>query len=200
MVAVGLFLVLYAVLGVREVMPNQVAAVLPPVSSASPAPTTPPSTDQTDPTPAPKPTTAIAAGAVYVKYPNLGDRVGTITLPTLKLSWPIYQGTTDAQFAKGVGHYLKSVLPGQTDNTVLAGHRTTVFNRLGELKIGQNILIKTSAGVFTYKIAKFRIVDRSDRTVIVPTKSAVLTLTTCYPFNNVGATTKSFIVVANLVD
>lgn len=177
-------------------MPNQVPAVQAPTASGTSSPTL-----SATPSPTATPITQlpVAKGAEYENYPRLGDRIGTITLPTLKLSWPIFQGTTDAQLAKGVGHYFKSVLPGQTDNTVLAGHRTTVFNRLGELKLGQNILIKTSAGVFTYKIAKFRIVDRDDRTVIVPTKSAVLTLTTCYPFNNVGATTNSFIVVANLV-
>jgi sortase A len=120
-------------------------------------------------------------------------------LPTLKLSWPIYQGTTDAELAKGVGHYAKSVLPGQNDNSVLSGHRTTVFNKLGKLKQGQLILVKTSAGTFTYKVRSSRIVLKTDRTVIVPTKSAVLTLTTCYPFNNLGATDHAYVVAADLV-
>jgi sortase A len=137
--------------------------------------------------------------AKYSKYPRAGARIGTITLPTLKLSWPIYQGTTDAELAKGVGHYAKSVLPGQNDNSVLSGHRTTVFNKLGQLKRGQLILVKTSAGVFTYKIRAFRIVLKTDRTVIVPTTHAVLTLTTCYPFNNLGATTHAYVVLADLV-
>ena len=115
------------------------------------------------------------------------------------MSWPIYEGTNDAELAKGVGHYLQSVLPGKSDNTVLAGHRETVFNRLGELRIGQNIFISTAAGLFIYKVRNFRIVERSDKTVIVPTPQGVLTLATCYPFNFIGITHKSFIVSANLV-
>lgn len=175
-------------------MPEQVAPI--PISSVPSS--QPSSTAQPEPTPAT--TSAPAALPLYVARPKLGARVGTITLPSLKLSWPIYEGTTEAQLAKGVGHYVKSVLPGETDNTVLAGHRTTVFNRLGELKVNDKILVKTKAGTFTYQVRKFRIVKRTDRTVIVPTPTAVLTLTTCYPFNNIGATSKSFIVVADLIN
>jgi sortase A len=137
---------------------------------------------------------------LYRSYPVLGSDVGTITFPSLGLSWSIYQGTEDAQLAKGVGHYLQSVLPGETDNTVLAGHRETVFNKLGDLKIGQKIYVSTTAGYFVYKIRNFRVVDRSDKTVIVPTPKAVLTLVTCYPINYIGITHQTFVVSADLVD
>lgn len=125
--------------------------------------------------------------------------IGSITLPSLKLSWPIFEGTTDTQLYRGVGHFVQSVLPGETDNSVLSGHRTTVFNRLGELKVADKILVKTKAGIFTYQLRQFRVVIRTDKTVIVPTDTAVLTLTTCYPFNNLGATTRAYIVVADLI-
>jgi sortase A len=139
------------------------------------------------------------ATVVYDPYPRPQERIGTVTLPSLNLSWPIYQGTSDAELARGVGHYLTSVLPGESDNAVLAGHRETVFNRLDELKVGQKIDVSTSAGTFEYKIKKFRVVDRSDRTVIVPTPHAVLTLVTCYPINFVGTTHQSYVVSADLV-
>jgi|GEM_PF-1896033 len=135
----------------------------------------------------------------YVPYPKATQRIGTITLPSLGVSWPIFQGTGDAELARGVGHYLTSVLPGESDNAVLAGHRETVFNRLDELKRGQMIDIATSAGMFQYQIKKFRVVDRADRTVIVPKSHAVLTLVTCYPINFVGTTHQTFVVSADLV-
>lgn len=175
-------------------MPPQVEPI--PLSQvpAQPAPTASP-----DATPEVEPEEPVVAPALYKSRPKVGDRVGTITLPSLKLSWPIYEGTTETQLARGVGHYVKSVLPGETDNSVLSGHRTTVFNRLGELEIGELILVKTKAGTFTYKISKFRTVMRTSKAVIVPTETATLTLTTCYPFNNVGLTTRAFIVTADLV-
>jgi sortase A len=93
-----------------------------------------------------------------------------------------------------------SVLPGQVDNSVLAGHRDSVFSQLGKLKLGDLIMVDTSAGNFTYKVSRFRIVGENDRTVIVPTKTAVLTLSTCYPFFYIGNAPKRFIVSANLLE
>jgi sortase A len=139
------------------------------------------------------------ATVVYDPYPRPAERIGTVTFPDLDLSWPIFQGTSDPELARGVGHYLTSVLPGEEDNAVLAGHRETVFNRLDELKLGQKINVSTSAGVFQYKIKKFRVVQRTDRSVIVPTPHAVLTLVTCYPINFVGTTHQSYVVSADLV-
>lgn len=137
---------------------------------------------------------------LYSIQPDLDEKIGTITLPTLDLSWPIFEGTTDTQLAKGVGHFVDAVLPGMIDNSVLSGHRSTVFNRLGELEKGDLIYVQTLAGTFTYEVQGFRIVKRSDRTVIVSTKSGTLTLTTCYPFNYIGKTTDAYIVTANLIN
>jgi len=85
------------------------------------------------------------------------------------------------------------------DRSVLSGHRTTVFNRLGELKKGDEVYVKTAAGVFTYKVRSFWVVQRSNRDVIRPSWSGVLTLTTCYPFNSLVKTNKAFVVTADLV-
>jgi sortase A len=128
-----------------------------------------------------------------------GDYIGKITIPDLKQTLPIYQGTEDAQLKKGIGHYEGSVFPGVTDNSVLSGHRDSVFSQLGKLKVGELLMVETVAGKFTYKISGFRIVGANDRTVIVPTKTAVLTLTTCYPFYYIGSAPKRFIVSADLV-
>jgi sortase A len=135
----------------------------------------------------------------YTTTPARGDRIGTITLPTLDLNWPIYEGTTEAELSQGVGHFIDSVLPGIRDNTVLSGHRTTVFGRLGELAEGDLIHVGTSAGEFTYQVREFRIVPRTSLDVIVPTTTAVLTITTCYPFYSLIKTTEAFIVSADLV-
>lgn len=128
-----------------------------------------------------------------------GDFVGTLTIPVLKAKLPIFEGTASAQLKKGVGHYQGSVLPGYKDNSVLAGHRDSVFSQLGKLKLGQLVVVDTARGKFTYKISKFRIVESNDRTVIVPTKNAVLTLSTCYPFYFIGPAPKRFVVSASLI-
>ncbi len=128
-----------------------------------------------------------------------GDYLGTISIPALKSVLPIYEGTEDKQLKRGVGHFIGSVQPGVKDNSVLAGHRDSVFSQLGKLKLGQLLIVDTIDGRFTYKINHFRIVKENDRTVIVPTKSAVLTLSTCYPFHFFGNAPDRYIVSAALV-
>lgn len=196
----GLALAAYAFFELRQVTPAQVEAVEIPVSPTPEATQTtkPAETVEPEPTetPTPEPT---EVRILYPDPPKLNDRIGTITLPSLELSWPIFEGTEEEQLSKGVGHYVGSVLPGIQDNSFLSGHRTTVFNRLGELEENDLILIETSAGIFTYQVREFRIVDRSDQTVIGPRPTAVLTLTTCYPFNSLVRTTEAFIVEADLI-
>lgn len=136
---------------------------------------------------------------LYPVYPIEGDNIGSLTIPALNLELPVFQGTSHNELKNGVGHFLQSVLPGENDNSVLSGHRETVFRKLGDLVIGDLLIVETSAGIFTYEVSGTRIVDKDDKTVIVPTESAVLTMTTCYPFNYVGPAPDRYIVSANLV-
>jgi sortase A len=167
---------------------------LPPQAKEIPAAQAPTPTATPTPIPTNEPNPVL-----YSVRPKYGARVGVLTLASIKESWTIHEGTSAEQLTRGVGHYRGSVLPGMVDNSVLSGHRTTVFNHLGRLRVGDLIYVKTSAGTFTYKVRKFRIVLKTDKTVIVRTKTAVLTLTTCYPFNHVGTTTRAFIVTSDLV-
>lgn len=137
--------------------------------------------------------------ASYQKNPAKGSRLGTLTFVELGESMPIIEGTDKKSLAKGAGHYRESVLPGLRDNSVISGHRETVFKNLKKLKIGDHVTTKTSGGVFTYQVTGTRIVDDQDRTVIVPTSEATLTLTTCYPFTPYGPKPKRYIVTARLI-
>ena len=126
--------------------------------------------------------------------------LGTISLPTIKKTFNIFEGTDSKALSKGVGHYVNSVMPGKSDNSVLAGHRDSVFAQLGKVKIGALINIRVREGFFTYKVNAIRIVDKNDRTVIVPTTTATLTLSTCYPFSYFGNAPKRYIVTAGLIE
>jgi len=137
--------------------------------------------------------------AIYSIYPTEGDNIGNLTIPALKRELPIIQGTNEKDLKQGVGHFIQSVLPGVKDNCVLSGHRDTVFRQIGKLKIGDKLIVQTSAGIFTYEVNKTRIVHKDDKTVIVPTKNAVLTMTTCYPFNFIGDSPDRYIVSATLI-
>jgi len=136
---------------------------------------------------------------LYLVYPVEGDNIGSITIPILNRKLTLLQGTEEKELKQGVGHFTQSVLPGEKDNCVISGHRETAFSQLNKLKIGNQLIVKTSAGSFTYKVSSIRIVNKDDKTVIVPTKNAVLTLTTCYPFNFIGNAPDRYIVSAVLI-
>jgi sortase A len=131
--------------------------------------------------------------------PQVGDVIGTLSIPKIKKTINIIEGTGTKELKLGVGHYVGSVLPGVSDNSVLAGHRDSVFRNLGQLKIGDLMTVRTTYGTFVYEVHKIRIVNANDRTVIVPTQDAVLTLSTCYPFRFIGNAPKRYVVQAGLV-
>lgn len=135
---------------------------------------------------------------LYSDIPNIGDRIGDLTIPRLKRSFPIFQGTTKSVLKKGVGHYTKSVLPGEENNSVLSGHRDTVFRGLKDLEIHDKLFVSTEAGEFEYEIKKIRIVDAKDQTSLMPRPRGTLTLTTCYPFYYLGRAPERYVIVAEL--
>lgn len=137
--------------------------------------------------------------ALYLVYPIKSETIGSLWIPALERELPIVEGTEEDDLKLGVGHFSGSVLPGENDNCVLSGHRDTVFTKLDKLVIGDELIVTTSAGTFIYEIKNIRIVDKDDRTVIVPTDHAVLTLTTCYPFHFIGNAPERYIVSADLI-
>lgn len=137
---------------------------------------------------------------LYPVRPAKGENIGNLFIPKIEAALPIFHGTDEDELLKGVGHFAGSVLPGEDDNSVLSGHMDTVFRRLGEVGKGDLLVVETSAGKFTYKVRKTRIVDADDRTVIVPKPKATLTVSTCYPFDFIGSDApERFILIADLV-
>ncbi|UII56509.1 class D sortase [Cytobacillus spongiae] len=129
-----------------------------------------------------------------------GDIIGLLQIPTLTAELPIIEGTNEDELEKGVGHYSKTALPGQTDQILLSGHRDTVFRRIGELQKGDHLSIKMRYGEFTYEIYDFYIVDADDTSVIRSTApNEILTLSTCYPFSYIGNAPYRYVLSAKRI-
>jgi sortase A len=133
-----------------------------------------------------------------VERPKMGEHFADLIIPKLKAKMPVVEGTDEDELAEGVGHFADSVLPGEPDNSVLSGHRDTVFRHVGELKKGDELLVKTRQGTFVYVITKTWVTKPDDRTVIVPYGKPVLTLTTCYPFTYIGPAPERYIIQSEL--
>ncbi|NMD72268.1 class D sortase [Bacillus sp. DNRA2] len=133
--------------------------------------------------------------------PFMGDVVGILSIPRIDAELPIVEGTDADDLEKGVGHYKGTAWPMGNDQIVLSGHRDTVFRRMGELEIGDELIVKVPYGEFSYKIEGTKVVDADDLTVIKPTApNEVLTVTTCYPFRYVGNAPQRYIINAKPVN
>ncbi|WP_240189877.1 class D sortase [Bacillus sp. P14.5] len=130
-----------------------------------------------------------------------GDVVGILDIPALDRELPIIEGTDEEELEKGVGHYSSTKLPNQQDRIFLAGHRDTVFKKMGELKEGDQLNVEMSNGTHTYEIYEMFIVKEDDMSVVQSTNpDEILTLSTCYPFEYLSSTEERYIINAKRVD
>lgn len=105
---------------------------------------------------------------LYPIRPTGGENIGNLTIPAINEVLPIFHGTDEEELSRGIGHFAGSVFPGESDNSVLSGHRYTVFKELGQLEIADQLIVETSAGTFTYEIREIKIVPSDDKSIITP--------------------------------
>jgi len=132
------------------------------------------------------------ASAVLTAAPGL---LGELNVPHLRIATAIVEGDDATALRRGAGHLRGTAIPGEAGNVVLAGHRDTVFRRLGELQRGDRLRLTTARGVFDYRVSRTLRVRPSD-TWVIQRSAAALTLITCYPFDWIGSAPERWIVQA----
>ncbi len=123
--------------------------------------------------------------------------VGRIEIPSIGLSEPVVEATSDRALLLGVGHVRSTPYPGEPDNVALAGHRDTQFRRLREVGDGDLIYLDTPDGEFLYRVDTVFVVRPSRVDLLESTGRPMLTLVTCYPFHWIGPAPKRYIVRAS---
>lgn len=124
----------------------------------------------------------------------IGAGVAVLRIPRFGRDWAkvVVEGVNMRDLRKGPGHYPGTALPGQVGNFVVSGHRTTYgapFNRVGELKPGDAVVVETRDSWYTYRITSSEIVRPTAVEVTYPVPrqrdakptKALLTLTSCHP-------------------
>lgn len=125
--------------------------------------------------------------------------IGELEVPHLRIATAVVEGAGAAALRRGAGHIPGTALPGTAGNVGLAGHRDTVFRRLGELQRGDRIRLTTSGGIFDYRVARtLRVAPRD--VWVLDRHAAALTLITCYPFDWVGAAPERWVVQADPIE
>ena len=114
------------------------------------------------------------------------------TAPVAKLSAKgggieliVLHGSSGRTLAFGPGHMSASVLPGETGNSIIAGHRDTHFQFLRHLSLGETLQVEGADGrKHLFRISGIDVVDARRGSLILDTDKATLSLVTCYPFDS----------------
>ena len=130
--------------------------------------------------------------------------MGYIEIPTIKVSLPIYHGTSDDVLQVAVGHLEWSSLPvgGESTHCVLSGHRglpsAKLFTNLDQLTEGDLFVIRTLDEVLTYEVDRILIVLPSEVQALAAEEGKDLcTLVTCTPY---GVNSHRMLVRGHRVD
>lgn len=129
--------------------------------------------------------------AEYESLLNLMDDgvMGTVEIPVIDVSLPIYHGTSESVLEKGVGHLHGTSLPvgGESTHTVLTGHtglsKAKLFTDLTELEKGDIFFLRVMGENLAYEVDQIKVVLPSelDDLKIVPGED-YCTLVTCTPY------------------
>ena len=131
-----------------------------------------------------------------------GQAYAEIRIPAIDVDFIVVEGTDYASLKKGPGHYPDTADPwDKTGRVGIAGHRTTYlhpFYNLGRLTTGDDIVLRTEAGTFTYDVTQVFVIPSSGSgRVLNQTTHATLVLTTCNPKYS---SSQRLIVTADLVE
>jgi len=127
------------------------------------------------------------------------EQAQRIQIAAIRVDAPIVMGDLPEQLKKGVGqNLLNPVNPGQKGNLILSAHNDIfgqIFRDLDQLKAGDEIVIYTNQRSYVYTVRETLIVNPDQVEVMAPTRDAVVTLVSCYPYM---VDNKRIIVVADL--
>ena len=120
---------------------------------------------------------------------TIGDVLGYIEIPDIKVYLPICPGTSDDVLSHAAGHLSNSSLPvgGNSTHCVITGHsalpEAKLFTELDKMKIGDVFYIHSFDKVLEYRVEQLKVVlpyDTSDLKVI--RDKDYVTLCTCTPY------------------
>jgi sortase A len=141
-----------------------------------------------------------------------GDSLTRLKISAINVNVVVVEGTSADSLRAGAGHYKGTPLPCEIGNVSVAGHRTTYGRPFADLDLlhpGDEITLETPIGSCRYSVlpapqdrhvlddkgAAF-VVDPTDTSVVSPTNTAMLTLTTCHPK---GSAAKRLVIQAALI-
>ncbi len=168
----------------------------------SPTSTPPPTSTTTSTTTGTQPTTSAPTGSVTeparpTPQPTATPKpepkkvtvkaIGRILIDKIGVDMPIAEGSNKYNLRVAIGHYTPSAGLGQAGRSVLLGHRMYTygrhFNRLGEMAVGDTVVIDDKQFRYTYTIDQIDRILPQDllKEIYAPADGSRLMLVTCDP-------------------
>lgn len=130
--------------------------------------------------------------------------MGTISIPHINVSLPIYHGTGTDVLTKGAGHLQGSALPvgGTGTHCVISAHRglpsAAMFTDLDQLQIGDHFYLTVLGEKLAYEVDQIEEVEPDEtRSLAVEEDQDLCTLVTCTPY---GVNTRRLLVRGHCVE
>lgn len=122
-------------------------------------------------------------------YLNNENVLGVLSIPRIKIVYPIYDGATYENLLDGVARIEGTSYPvGGTDtNSVIAGHNglvgRTYFSHIKKLSNDDVIYIQNRKEILTYKVYKTQVIepDNTDALAPIPGQDTITLLTCTWP-------------------
>lgn len=130
--------------------------------------------------------------------PSFGEQYAVLKCEDIALSVPVYWGSSPELLERGACQSSSSVVLGETGNVVIDAHVNTFFADLPKLQTGNQIVLYTTYGIFTYEVSEQVQFENTDKKYVIPTETDRLTLYTCEA-QVLGTSSTRIGVLCNLV-
>ena len=124
-----------------------------------------------------------------------------LSAPRLKTSNIVLDNTSGEALAFGPGHVTNTPMPGQRGTAVFSAHRDTHFRWLGELRLGDEVLVEGMDGkTIVYKVRRAWVAPASQSGINADSEEHLIALTTCWPLDGTSRSDLRYIVEGVRVD
>jgi LPXTG-site transpeptidase (sortase) family protein len=147
------------------------------------------------PTTATPPTATLEIPEYRLFVPSLGIYTSVVEIFRHNTAWDI------SFLGNNAGHLEGTASMDTSGNIVLAGHveradgSRAVFSQLGDLALGELVVLQIPSGERRYQVTEVKTVEPSDLSALYPTTTERITLITCSDYDFVQGTYESRIVV-----
>ncbi len=140
-----------------------------------------------------------AAADAFAATVAPGQPLGRIVIPKIGVDVAMLESTDKSFLKEGPGHWPETPFPGQANNFVVSGHRTTYgapFRRLDELEVGDQIELAMPYAMALYAVTRVVIVYPDDVYEVRNLGREQVSLVACHP---IGSAKQRIVVQGDLI-